>query len=432
MRELRVWLNDRPVGLLAEANDVWHFTYDRQWCSDALGFDLSPALPRALGTHTDGASERPVQWYFDNLLPEEQLRESLARDAGLAGEDAFGLLAWLGAESAGSLVLQPPGDMLLDGGALRPLPDAALSQRIRRLPRAPLASGAPKRMSVAGAQHKLLVVLRDDGLHEPVGSEPSTHLLKPAHGDADYPASVLNEYLVMQLAGAVGLNVPRVWRRHVPEPVYLVERFDRVAGPHGVQRRHIIDACQLLNRSRLFKYTAARLQTLAEAVVLCRNRAAARLRLFRWLAFNVLVGNHDNHLKNLSFLVGPEGIELAPAYDLLSTACWTTRALADERATWPQVPLAIELPGAATFAAVTRQSLLDAGEVLGVPARSGARELDRLLRACERELPLLMARIEAENAERAATAPEALAIESRLMRTLAHIVLPEMAARLKG
>ena len=76
-------------------------------------------------------------------------------------------------------------------------------------------------MSSAGAQHKLLVVFRDDLLYEPVGDEPSTHLLKPNHVDADFPASVINEYLMMRLADALKLVVPPVWRRYTPEPRFL-------------------------------------------------------------------------------------------------------------------------------------------------------------------------------------------------------------------
>src|SRR5690606_9217778 len=102
----------------------------------------------------DGASQRPVQWYFDNLLPEEGQRVLLAADARLDKADAFGLLAWYGAESAGSLTLRPPDAAPQITEALRPLPDAALDARIRRLPKAPLTQAAAKRMSLAGAQHK--------------------------------------------------------------------------------------------------------------------------------------------------------------------------------------------------------------------------------------------------------------------------------------
>jgi serine/threonine-protein kinase HipA len=44
----------------------------------------------------DGATQRPVQWYFDNLLPEEGQRSLLAADATIDKADAFGLLAYSG------------------------------------------------------------------------------------------------------------------------------------------------------------------------------------------------------------------------------------------------------------------------------------------------------------------------------------------------
>src|SRR6185437_15912442 len=359
MRKLIAYLNGRAVGTLAEGNDLWTFEYDREWAGLPDSFDLSPALPRSQLLHEDGGSERPVQWYFDNLLPEEQMREAVSKEANIHGDDAFALLEYLGAESAGSLVLLPPGQDVMGPGGLRPLSDNELAQRIRNLPRATLSSGAPKRMSLAGAQNKLLVVYRDGALFEPMGSEPSTHILKPNHLSDDYPASVTNEYVVMTLAHSLGLSVPPVFRRYTPEPVYIVERFDRLVDDTGrTQRRHIIDACQLLNKSCTFKYKTATLQTLAQIIDYCRNRVITRLSLYRWLVFNLLVANTDNHLKSLSFLVSREGIELAPAYDLLSTGAYHTGAFANDRANWPAVDLAIELPGATTLAAVTRESVL--------------------------------------------------------------------------
>jgi serine/threonine-protein kinase HipA len=248
------------------------------------------------------------------------MRGAVSKEANIHGDDAFALLEYLGAESAGSLVLLPPGEDVNEPGELRPLSDDELAQRIHNLPRVTLGSGAPKRMSLAGAQNKLLIVYRDGALFEPVGSEPSTHILKPNHLGDDYPASVINEYSVMSLARSLGLSVPPVFRRYTPEPVYIMERFDRLVNNTGrTQRRHIIDACQLLNKSRTFKYKTATLQTLAQVIDYCRNRVITRLSLYRWLVFNLLVANSDNHLKNLSFMVSAEGIELAPAYDLLST-----------------------------------------------------------------------------------------------------------------
>ena len=289
-RSLRASINQMEVGTLQEVAGLWSFQYGAGWLGNPRGFALSPHLPLTAESLLDGASKRPVQWYFDNLLPEEGQRILLAGDAKLDAADAFGLLAWYGAESAGSVTLLPPEAAPQMAEPLRPLPDDALEARIRQLPKAPLTHAAIKRMSLAGAQHKLAVVLQDDALFEPAGATPSTHILKPDHPDEDYPHSVINEWFVMRLAKRLGLDVPEVHRRYVPSPVYLIDRFDRIPDGQGWQRRHVIDACQLLGLDRSFKYSQGSMESLAALANACRSPAVARARLFSWLVFNVLVG----------------------------------------------------------------------------------------------------------------------------------------------
>ncbi len=434
MRSLDVFINAQRVGRLSEVDSIWAFRYDEDWAQSPDSFDLSPALPRLSLEHRDGASQRPVQWYFDNLLPEERLREVIQREARIQGDDAFALLAYLGAESAGSLTLLPEGQVPQAQTGLRPLSDASLVQRIDQLPQATLTRDAAKRMSLAGAQHKLLVVYdpEDGGLFEPEGATPSTHILKPDHPDLVYAHSVINEYFTMRLARALDLAVAPAWRRYTPRPVYLVERFDRVRlDGQRTQRRHIIDACQLLNRSFMFKYHAT-LDDLAEIVTLCRRRALTRERLFRWLMFCLLVGNHDNHLKNLSFTVSRDGIDLAPHYDLLSTGVYHTKAFAQEQANWPYPVLAIALPGAANFRDVTRQTAVDTGLALGLKPAQIRRELDGMLEAAGPRAEALMKDIANDNAALPDTVTPVLAGEMRLLRAITRIVIPEMADRLRG
>jgi serine/threonine-protein kinase HipA len=431
MRTLDAFLNDQRIGTLSEGNDLWQFEYNAHWAEGSESFDLSPRLARSQLLHVDSGSDRPVQWYFDNLLPEDEQRTAVAKEAKINGDDAFALLEYLGAESAGSLVLSPPGAGAPARG-LKPLSDAELSTRIQNLPRRSLSSGSPKRMSAAGAQNKLLVVYRDGALYEPVGSEPSTHILKPNNTHADYPSSVINEYAVMRLAEAMHLEVPKVYRRYVPEPVYLIERFDRYTDSSGLtQRRHVIDACQLLNKSRAFKYSSATLESLSDIIAACRNRARTRTRLYQWLIFNVMLANNDNHLKNLSFMVGTDGIELSPAYDLLSTGVYHILAFAGaERADWPNIPLSIELPNTPTLKMMTRQSLLEAGEALGLPKTIGERELDRMKVALPGALNELIDEIARENAALGAAVRPFLAGEIRLLEAVRHVIVKEMLARL--
>lgn len=292
-RSLVASVNGETVGELQEVNGLWAFQYSPAWLASPTRYALSPKLPLQVQPLVDGASLRPVQWYFDNLLPEEGQRTLLATQAQQDAADAFGLLAYYGAESAGSLTLQPAGSAAPMPTGLRPLRDADLSARIRQMPKVPLTQGATKHMSLAGAQHKLAVVLDQGGLYEPSGPMPSTHILKPDHPDGDYPHSVVNEWFVMRLARKLGLEVPSVHRRYVPEPVYLIDRFDRVLQAGAWHRRHAIDACQLLGLDRSFKYAQGSMHSLAALADACRSPAMARTRLFNWLVFNALTGNSE-------------------------------------------------------------------------------------------------------------------------------------------
>ena len=474
-RSLNIYINDDLIGTLIEDNDIWALAYDEKWAHREGSFDLSPALPRSQLFHRDGATMRPVQWYFDNLLPEEKLREQIALDARLRDkDDAFALLEYLGAESAGALILLPPGQSPERHAALKPLTNSELSRRISNLLTNTLTKEAPKRMSLAGAQHKLLVVLKGDYLYEPVGGTPSTHILKPDHPDKQtYPASTYLEWLTMRLAKSARMEVPSVRLLTVPEPVYLIERFDRRFAPKesasqsgsepaDVERLHIIDACQLLNKSRVYKYAGASVQTLREIALACSDELTLPSRLFRWLVFNLLVANDDCHLKNLSFLVSPSRLDLSPHYDLLATGVYHTRAFADDRATWPAVPLAVRLSENVTrFDQVTPASVRKAGNELGLPAPVATRVIKDVIQRTLREFDVIFAShcpeeptllepkgrpgpkvskqpalfdeaVAITNAGKTTNcvSPEVQAQQLKILRVLRFIVLPEMAKRL--
>lgn len=431
-RSLRASINQTLVGTLQEVAGLWSFQYAADWLNSPQCFALSPHIPLAEKSLLDGASVRPVQWYFDNLLPEENQRLLLAKDARLVATDAFGLLAWYGAESAGSVTLLPPDAAPQTAEPLRPLADDALAQRIRQLPTAPLTHAAIKRMSLAGAQHKLAVVLENNALFEPAGATPSTHILKPDHPDKDYPHSVINEWFVMRLAKRLGLDVPEVHRRYVPAPVYLIDRFDRFQDAQGWQRRHVIDACQLLGLDRSFKYSQGSMENLAALANACRSPAVARSRLFGWLVFNVLVGNSDAHLKNLSFLVSDEGVQLAPFYDLLSVATYDSRAY-DQKG-WPaETQLAWPIHDVQRFSEVSRRLLLEAGASLNLVRGTAERLLENLRRRTVSEAVALYAEVAAENAQLALSRPELqakLTGESRCLRAIVHTIIKEMARQI--
>jgi serine/threonine-protein kinase HipA len=218
---------------------------------------------------------------------------------------------------------------------------------------------------------------------------------------------------------------------YVPQPVYLIERFDRETDMHSGRtlRRHIIDTCQLLNKSRAFKYTSATLPALASAVEQCQSKTVARVRLYRWLVFNFLIGNNDNHLKNVSFLQSANGVELASFYDMLSTQAWATKAMASEKTTWPNEELIIPLGNAKTVKQATFNDLVTAGQELGLAKTTCARELTVLVRDVPAAAEKLLKTLEEETEVLIAESPEPnearkhAAGELRLLRTIVSIII---------
>lgn len=211
-------------------------------------------------------------------------------------------------------------------------------------------------MSSAGAQHKLAVVVRDGQLFEPSGQAASTHILKPNHAQTNaYPSAVVNEWFGMKLAANVDPEVPNVERRYAPAPVYLIERFK----PRDAER-----------------YGGA--------------PAPARVRLFRWLVFCVLVGNGDSHLKNTSFLVTAKGITSAPFYDLLCEAVYETRNYSDKDR-WPDLTeFTREVCGVRRYADFSREVLEEAGEQLDLTRTTAARQITELLTRIPAEATALL------------------------------------------
>jgi serine/threonine-protein kinase HipA len=159
----------------------------------------------------------------------------------------------------------------------------------------------------------------------------------------------------------------------------------------------------------------------------------ARTRLFSWLVFNVLTGNGDAHLKNLSFLVSHEGIGLASHYDLLSTACYDSPAF-DQRG-WPdQTRLAWPILGIQRFGELTKDHMLEAGAAMRIEKPTATRLIEQLRGRISDSATKLYHSIETENAGLLVNRPELAATfagELRCLRAIVHNVINEMTSRLK-
>lgn len=268
--------------------------------------------------------------FFEGLLPEGQVRRTIARSLGVSEDNGYGMLAELGAECAGAVVIVPGGSRPRSPAewTVEWLADDELAQKIEDLPRYPLGVRADDevRLSLGGVQEKLLLTRAPDGrLGQPKNGAPSTHILKPGRGE--YPDIVANEAFCLLVAHFVGLPVPKVEVIDVAgSPCLLVERFDRhVTDDGGIERVHQEDTCQALRRLPSEKYESEGGPSIAEIINLLRDiggsTTARDIRgLLMVTVLNLLLGNCDAHGKNYALLHEPKkGISLAPFYDIVST-----------------------------------------------------------------------------------------------------------------
>ena len=317
--ELAGQLVDEPGGLT--------LAYDPGWLAAGMP-PLSQSLP------LDGSfAPAAVAAFFGGLLPEGTPRDLLARRLGVSPGNDFGLLAAVGGDTAGAISLLPSGQtpsLSRSVSDVEWLDDDALNTLLDELPTRPMHADEDGefRLSLAGAQDKLPVVVGDDGrIGLTKGQTPSTHILKTPIERFD--DTVVNEAFSLALGRALGIGAVTATPHRVDGREFLlVERYDRRREGDATRRLHQEDFCQALGIPTDRKYQSEGGPSLADCFALLRRATAVPapevLKLLDDVALSFLVGNHDAHGKNYSLLYLPETASavLAPAYDVLSTVAY--------------------------------------------------------------------------------------------------------------
>lgn len=324
-RALSVWWNGAVVGTLQQnQHGEMRFAYSADWLADPS----RPAISFSLPKREEPFKQRQCRPFFAGLLPEESQRDVIAGALGISRRNDFAFLEALGGDVAGAISLWPEGETPpardVAGTAPHALTDDELAGLLDALPTRPLLAGREGlRLSLAGAQTKLPVVLVDGRVALPAPGEPTTHILKPPI--ARFPHTTENEAFVMTLAAAAGLTVAPVEARTVAQrPYLLITRYDRRFDETGrAHRVHQEDFCQALGIPPEHKYASEGGPTFQTSFALLRRAAMipapAVLALLDAAIFNLIVGNADAHGKNFSLLYQGGVTTLAPFYDLLST-----------------------------------------------------------------------------------------------------------------
>lgn len=330
---LEVLINGRLVGSLEKASTgAISFQYDDAWLAWEHRFAVSLSLPLT-PTAYRGAEVAAV---FDNLLPDrDTVRRRVAERMGAQGTDFYSLLEAIGRDCIGAMQFLPEGGASQAMGDIKgePINDAQIEAMLADLAQVPLGLDREQefRISVAGAQEKTALLRADEQWLRPVGTTPTTHILKPqlgqipsADGMIDMSDSVDNEHYCLKLMQAFGLPVAQTEiATFGARRVLVVERFDRRwrNGSH-ILRLPQEDCCQALGIPPTRKYQSDGGPGMRDIIGLlngANDPRADQAAFFKSQILFWLIGATDGHAKNFSIFLEPGGrFSLTPFYDVLS------------------------------------------------------------------------------------------------------------------
>ncbi len=330
--ELEVWLDADFVDGLLRVGTLTHdrgsirFEYDAAWLGHALSFAVDPDLSLGEGVYYPQAEQGNFR-VFDDSAPDRWGQLLMRRREALAAKDEGRpprtLYAWdflLGVQDLtrqGALRFRRPGEEIYLAAHALAAPPVATLRELEAVAREITA----KRLDDLDALRRWLAVLVAPGASLG-GARPKANFTEtdgslwiakfPAYDDARDVGAW--EALTHGLAARAGVDVPPMRLRSFGGAyhTYCVQRFDRI----GTGRRFYASAMALLRKD-----ASEGTSYLELAEILQHRGAAAHIagdleQLFRRVAFNVAIGNRDDHLRNHGFILAGDGWRLAPAFDV--------------------------------------------------------------------------------------------------------------------
>lgn len=314
-----------------DSNDAC-FTYADVYLENSEHRAISIGLPLEEKTF----NARRTRVFFEGLLPEGFTRRCVAEWMHMDESDYMSILAGLGRECLGAIKIVDERDEIM-----QPEYRALSSGEVYALASEGATESAElvtkSHLSLTGASGKvgLYYDKKEDTWYLPIGEAPSTHIVKQSH--VRLKKIVTNEQLCLMTARNLGIDVPEsfiVSTNGDDETVlFATKRYDRkfiengkmLDGKAVPHRLHQEDFAQALGIASADKYEKNNEEYMKKLFDVIRAHSADpmtdSLKLWDICVFNYLIGNTDNHIKNLSLLYSEDlkSIRLAPAYDIVST-----------------------------------------------------------------------------------------------------------------
>ena len=380
IRSLSLFFQDKLVGILSHEKESYRFQYDDDWIQ--TGFTLSSHIP-----FVGDVSSDVIVNFLLNLFPEGDAFDILLSSLRVRRSNVLSILEVIGQDAPGAIsfgVLQQE---------IEKLREITVEELIARLdtgdPSEIIMWDGQYRLSVAGVQRKLNILIENERFYLADGRYASTHIMKFAK--LEHRHLVVNEYICMQLGRLVGLSVADTdYRQFGQHPALLVRRFDRKYNGNAdtINKIHVIDGCQFLNLPPNYKYeqvygSSKNVANIREGVSVLKlfnavreTRVPARNKLIilDWILFNLIIGNSDGHGKNISFLADRDGFDVAPLYDLVSISF---EGLSNDKL---DTGLAMAIDDEFDINDVSAYDLVSMAELIKVPSSLVKRRLNMLLK----------------------------------------------------
>ena len=313
------------------------FKYDADYLASENAQPISVRLP----LQSEPFSAEQTKLFFDGLLPEGYIRMSIADSMHFNPDDYVTVLHKLGCECLGAIMISDDEDHYT--AAYESLSKKQLNDFAKEGASKSIELVSRSHLSLAGASGKagLYYDKKHDRWYLPVGTAPSTHIVKQSHVRLD--SLVLNEQLCMLTAGLCGLDVPNSVIINTADGgdediLFATERYDRIIPDNHAEnnglpvplRLHQEDFAQALGIPAADKYEKSGDNYLKLMFDLIRTKSSYPLedmtKLWDRIVFSCLIGNADAHLKNYSILYESDlsSKRLAPVYDIVSTAIYTS------------------------------------------------------------------------------------------------------------
>ena len=278
--------------------------------------------------------------FFEGLLPEGFTRRCVADWMHVDEGDYLSILSGLGSECLGAVKI-----IESDTEEIRSVYQKLSIEEVRNVASEGAVESAQlvtkAHLSLTGASGKVGLYYDEsnDQWYLPVGDPPSTHIVKQSH--VRLKGIVMNEQLCMMTAKKMGIDVPESFVINLGDGkdgdvLFATKRYDRIMesssrklqGLAVPYRLHQEDMAQALGISSAHKYEHNQEGYLKKVFHLLQyyssDPIADQRKLWDMEIFHYLIGNTDNHIKNVSLVYGKnrKDIRLAPAYDILSTTVY--------------------------------------------------------------------------------------------------------------